>query len=231
MNAHIRRPKNGDTGSGYQNMVFAGPPGTGKTVVAGIMARVLAGLDVLKCGADVKCISKKDLTSQFKGGTEHEAEKVLESFKGYVLEYINHATGGVFAFSSDTCSPSDTDLRVVTTPFVCRSILFWDEAYELAGGYGPQLATSLVRYLSKNKRDVVLIIAGYKAALETGFFSVRHVVCVVPAFVESSVLAFCVVLALDLKLQVEYDILTLQALQSHHTSSLTPNPRKGEHWA
>ena len=86
VNAYIRRD-GGDSSGGYRNMVFAGPPGTGKTVVANIMAKVLAGLNVLQSntGGKVKEISQKDLTSKFKGGTEAAAEAALEALKGNIL--------------------------------------------------------------------------------------------------------------------------------------------------
>jgi SpoVK/Ycf46/Vps4 family AAA+-type ATPase len=67
-----------------RHLVFAGPPGTGKTTVARIFSRVLAALGVLSGGHLVE-VSRSDLVAEHVGGTAVKTTAVFEKAVGGVL--------------------------------------------------------------------------------------------------------------------------------------------------
>lgn len=71
------------------NMIFAGPPGTGKTTVAQNIAPLYYALG-LTDNKEFISVTADDLKSEFKGGSAKQAKKVLESAKGGVL-FIDEA--------------------------------------------------------------------------------------------------------------------------------------------
>jgi len=66
------------------NMVFAGPPGTGKTMMARLTARMLKEMGYLSKG-DLVEVSRSDLVSEYKGQTAKETKRLFESALGGVL--------------------------------------------------------------------------------------------------------------------------------------------------
>lgn len=71
------------------NMVFAGPPGTGKTTVARSIAPLYYALGLTDNSKFIP-VTADDLKSEFKGGSAKAAKKVLESARGGVL-FIDEA--------------------------------------------------------------------------------------------------------------------------------------------
>ena len=76
--AGLKVVKSGD------HMMFVGPPGTGKTTVAEIIAKVLYGLGVIDSDR-VEVVSGRDLIGKYEGHSEDALREVLERAEGGML--------------------------------------------------------------------------------------------------------------------------------------------------
>jgi len=108
------------------NMVFMGPPGTGKTEMAKRIGKALHGMGVVKSDVFIEA-NKETLLGQY-------SNQIGQN----VTELVNRARGGV---------------------------LFIDEVYALIQGeesHGTEVVDALVPLVSKNRGDIVFIVAGYE---------------------------------------------------------------------
>jgi Cdc6-like AAA superfamily ATPase len=84
-----RRSSGLNVGQVSHHLIFAGPPGTGKTTVARIYSRLLAALKVLPTDTLVE-VSRQDLVVGYLGQTATKTEEVFRSALGGVL-FIDEA--------------------------------------------------------------------------------------------------------------------------------------------
>jgi type VII secretion ATPase EccA len=87
--ARIRAARGMKVAQASKHMIFAGPPGTGKTTIARVVANILAGLGVI---AEPKLIetSRKDFVAEYEGQSAVKTAKTIDRALGGVL-FIDEA--------------------------------------------------------------------------------------------------------------------------------------------
>ncbi|MGB8403319.1 MAG: type VII secretion AAA-ATPase EccA [Mycobacterium sp.] len=87
--AKIRAARGMKVGQQSKHMIFTGPPGTGKTTIARVVANILAGLGVISEPKLVEA-SRKDFVGEYLGHTAVKTSKTIDRALGGVL-FIDEA--------------------------------------------------------------------------------------------------------------------------------------------
>jgi type VII secretion ATPase EccA len=87
--AKVRGARGMKVGQSSRHMIFTGPPGTGKTTIARVVANILAGLGVI---AEPKLVetSRKDFVAEYEGQSAVKTTKTIDRAMGGVL-FIDEA--------------------------------------------------------------------------------------------------------------------------------------------
>lgn len=126
--------------SGFLHMVFTGNPGTGKTEVAKIVARVLCEIGVLSNPKPI-IVERGDLVAEFIGQTEKKTNEVIEKALGGVL-FIDEA------YTLSKVGGNDKDFgQEAIDAILTAMVKYREKLVVIAAGY----TDDMERFLESNK--------------------------------------------------------------------------------
>jgi SpoVK/Ycf46/Vps4 family AAA+-type ATPase len=156
-----------------RHLIFAGPPGTGKTTVARLYGSLLAALGVLAQG-QVTEVSRADLVGQYVGHTAHRTTEAFNRARGGVL-FIDEA----YTLSSGSGGSGHDFGREAIDTLVKLMEDHRDEVVVIAAGYEREMAGFLaanpglssrfshrVRFADYSADELVTIVTQHADDLE-----------------------------------------------------------------
>lgn len=129
----------------YNNMVFMGPPGVGKTTIAKAVGSIMGQL-LLLFENDVKVLTAADFVAEFEGQTPAKVKSLLSNGLERVI-FLDEA------YALLKCPPGGGPRK--------------DEA----AGYGIEAVNEMVAFMSDYTGMYVLIVAGYERPMKECFLT------------------------------------------------------------
>ena len=123
-----------------QHMIFSGPPGTGKTTIARVIAKIFAGLGVVE-NADVIEVSRNDMVGTHLGHTAPKTNALIDSALGGVL-FIDEA----YTLIQEGLSGGDAFGKEAVDTLLARMENDRDKLVVVIAGYEDQID----RFLASN---------------------------------------------------------------------------------
>lgn len=134
--ARVRAERGLNTEAVNQHLIFTGPPGTGKTTIARVVAKMYAGLGVTRENKVLET-GRADFVGQTVGSTAMKTNKLIDQALGGIL-FIDEA----YALVQDTGTAAQKD------------------------AFGQEAIDTLVARMENDRKDLVVIIAGYNRDIE-----------------------------------------------------------------
>ncbi|WP_327113585.1 type VII secretion AAA-ATPase EccA [Nocardia sp. NBC_01730] len=123
-----------------QHLIFSGPPGTGKTTIARVIAKIFAGLGVVE-NADVVEVSRNDMVGTHLGHTAPKTNALIDSALGGVL-FIDEA----YTLIQEGLSGGDAFGKEAVDTLLARMENDRDKLVVIIAGYEDQID----RFLQSN---------------------------------------------------------------------------------
>jgi len=136
------------------HMVFTGNPGTGKTTVARLIARIFRALGIVKSDNFVE-VDRSGLVGRYMGETAIKTNAKIDEAVGIPVKHDS---------SGKECDMTVAERRAASEK-APGGILFVDEAYQLyssdSDDYGKEAIATLLKRMEDERGKLIVIAAGY----------------------------------------------------------------------